>query len=73
MPEPSITAASRRSKLGRCEEAIADLNEAIRLNPTIASAFNSRGVAKAELERHEAAITDFEEAIRLNPEEAGAF
>jgi len=58
------------NRKGEYDRAIADLDEAIRLDPKFALAYNNRGVAyknKGELDR---AITDFDEAIRLNPKYA---
>ena len=52
------------------EGAINDYNEAIRLNPQDALAYNNRGLAKKEKEDLEGAINDYNEAIRLNPQEA---
>ena len=52
--------------------AIVDLDEAIRLDPNNASAYNSRGAAwygKGEFDR---AITDYDEALRLDPDNADA-
>ena len=46
--------------------AISDYNEAIRLNPNNALAYNNRGFAKYELEDKQGAISDYNEAIRLN-------
>ena len=48
--------------------ALADLNEAIRLNPTDASAFAWRGRVWRVREDFDKAIADFNEAIRLDPE-----
>lgn len=55
------------------QAAIADYDEAIRLNPELAEAFNNRGNAKDELGDHAGAIADYDEAIRLKPDYAGAF
>jgi tetratricopeptide (TPR) repeat protein len=62
--------AFNRSKL---DEAIANYDEAIRLKPDFAEAFNNRGYAKSNLGRTEEAIYDFDEAIRLKPNFANAF
>ncbi len=55
------------------DRAIADYNEAIRLNPQLALAFNSRGNAWAEKKEYDHAIADYNEAIRLNPQYSHAF
>ena len=55
------------------EEAVADYDEAIRLNPNDDDAYNNRGIVKANLGQHEEAIADFDEAIRLNPNYAKAY
>ena len=47
--------------------AIRDYDEAIRLNPKNAVAFNNRGVTFELLRQYERAIEDYEEAIRLDP------
>ena len=55
------------------DHAIADYNEAIRLDPEHIMAFNNRGVTysyKGDLDR---ALADYNEAIRINPKFAMAF
>ena len=59
--------------MGQNEAAIADCNEAIRLDPDSAEAYNNRGAAKHELGQYEAAIADCNEAIRLDPDGAKAY
>ena len=51
--------------LGQHAEAIADHDEAIRLETDYAIAYSNRGNAKAALGRREEAIADYDEAIRL--------
>lgn len=58
---------------GRLQEAIAEYDEAIRLNPLDAVAYNNRGNAYNDLGQLERAIADYDEAIRLNPQFAEAY
>ena len=53
--------------LGEYEKAIADDNEAIRLDPKFAIAYYHRGYAYQSLGEYEKAIADDTEAIRLDP------
>jgi len=55
------------------DKAIADCNEAIRLNPNHAIAFNNRGNTYNAKGRYDRAIEDLNQAIRLNPNQAMAF
>ena len=48
-------------------------DEAIRLKPDFAEAYNNRGNAKTDLGQYEAAVADFDEAIRLQPDFANAY
>ena len=52
---------------GDHDKAIADLTEAIRLEPEKASRYLSRGLSHAENGDHDKAIADLTEAIRLEP------
>jgi len=68
-----IQSPHRQRGPGRHEEAIADLDEAIRLAPDHAEAWLNRGLAKGSLGQYEEAIADFDEAIRLAPDHAEAW
>jgi tetratricopeptide (TPR) repeat protein len=50
-------------KKGNYDKAIADLNEAIRLNPSSFSAYNNRGSVWEEKSEYDKAITDYNEAL----------
>ena len=60
-----------QEQLGQYEDAIANYNEAIRLNPNDASAYyQQRALAKAQIGQYEEAIAVYDEAIQLYPDEA---
>jgi tetratricopeptide (TPR) repeat protein len=65
-------AISYRQK-GEIDSALADYNEAIRINPKHARAFNNRGTLYKEKGDLDRAIADFGEAIRLDPKFAAAY
>jgi lipoprotein NlpI len=58
---------------GDHERAIADFNEAIRLRPEYASAYNNRGNAWGNKGNYDRAIADYSEAIRVSPKYALAY
>jgi tetratricopeptide (TPR) repeat protein len=58
---------------GEPDKAIADYNDAIRLNPEYAEAYNNRALTYCDEGDYEEAIADFNEAIRLDPNDAGAY
>ena len=59
--------------LGNKQEAIADFDRAIALNPKYAHTYVNRGNAKSSLGDKQGAITDFSQAITLNPKYALAY
>ena len=52
--------------------ALADCNEAIRLDPTNAYVYNNRGWAWSDKKEYDKAIADYSEAIRFNPKHVRA-
>jgi len=55
------------------DQAIAELTEAIRLNPQYARAYSNRGASYFRKKDYDQAITDLTEAIRLDPRFASAY
>jgi tetratricopeptide (TPR) repeat protein len=53
--------------------AMADYNEAIRLDPTYSSAYDNRGNVKRQKGELNGAMADIDQAIRLNPKNAFAY
>ena len=72
-PKSTAIGAMRRVPWARHEEAIADCDEAIHLQPDYPMAYNNRGNAKSALGRHDDAIADYNLAIRLQPDYAKAY
>jgi tetratricopeptide (TPR) repeat protein len=57
---------------GDFDRAIADYNEAIKLDPNYAPAFNGRGIAYGRKNEFDRAIADYNEAMKLDPNYAAA-
>jgi len=57
----------------RTNLAIADLDEAIRLNTGFAAAYMARGKMRSAFGHFESAIADFTQAIRIEPNNASAY
>jgi len=66
-------AGRQLTQAGRYREAIAELDEAIRLSPRMAAAYNARGYARYLLRNYAGAIEDLTQAIRLNPKYVNAY
>ena len=64
----SVGYLHRKDDINGLETKIDSYDEAIRLKPDYASAYNNRGNAKSDLGRREEAIADYDEAIRLKPD-----
>ncbi|PZV22794.1 MAG: hypothetical protein DCF12_20155, partial [Snowella sp.] len=56
-----------KSDSGDYQGAIADYNQAIKLNPDYALAYCNRGNSKVNLGDYQGAIADYNQAIKLNP------
>ena len=54
-------------------EAIQQLTEAVRLDPTSARSYNARGYAHLRLKHFAEALADFDNAIRLDPNYVNAY
>jgi tetratricopeptide (TPR) repeat protein len=55
------------------DRAIADLDEAIRIDPNYARSFNNRGIVYTKKGQYARAIADFDRAVKLNTNYAVAF
>jgi tetratricopeptide (TPR) repeat protein len=60
-------------ELAQYQQAIADYDQAIDLNPAYAKAYNNRANAYYELAQYQQAIADYDQAIDLNPSYAEAY
>ena len=58
---------------GKFDDAIFDLDAAIRLDPRLERAYAKRGYAQYRNGDFEHAFADFETALRLNPRDASVF
>src|SRR5579872_2404229 len=77
LPAQRAVAAMRRgyayTAKRQYDRALADFDEATRLDPNSADAFAGRGFMNQRLGHHDRAIEDFDQAIRLRPSFHAAF
>ena len=55
------------------DRAIADFNQAIKLDPSFAYPYHNRGLVYSYKEDYDSAIADFNQAIKLDPSDAQAY
>ena len=67
-----VSEGVRLAREGKVEEAIANFNKAIQLNPKNSSAYYHRGNAYVSLENYQDALADYTQAIKINPTDANA-
>ncbi|MFC1864332.1 fused MFS/spermidine synthase [Chloroflexota bacterium] len=58
---------------GELKEAVAEYDEAIRLNPYLAEAYYNRGNTYQKMGQFQRALNDYDEAIRLDPQDNTAY
>jgi len=71
--EPRLRLAVARSVLGRHDDALADLDSALRLEPDLASAWAQKGATLRELGRDAEALAALDKAVGLDPGNAAAW
>ena len=62
-----------KGALNRHQEAIADYEKALQIDPHLAVAYHDRGNAKGVLGRHAEAIADYDKALQIDPQLAAAY
>ena len=73
LPSAYINRGIAYYELGDNQRAIADFNEALRINPNDALAYYDRGIVRVRLGEFQGAIADYSEALRINPNSAAAY
>ena len=58
---------------GEFSEAVRQIDDALKINPNVADAYNNRGNALRKLKRSEQALESYDHAIALKPDDAATF
>jgi tetratricopeptide (TPR) repeat protein len=61
-----------RAIIGELQGALADCNEALRIEPNAAATFDSRGLIYLKMSQWDLAIEDYSSALRIDPKLAGS-
>jgi tetratricopeptide (TPR) repeat protein len=67
-----LSAGARLHVEGRLEDAVAEYDQAIGLDPSNPDAFYNRGLAREEIGESRRALRDFDAALRLKPKQPEA-
>ena len=65
--------SNAKNKMGDYEGAIADCDQALKINPQDVNAYINRGNAKHFMGNHEGAIADYDQALAIDPQLVGAY
>ncbi|MDP4587467.1 MAG: tetratricopeptide repeat protein, partial [Flavobacteriales bacterium] len=58
--------------LGRSEDAMSDLNYAVKLQPDYSYRYSSRAYIRSAMKDYDGALADYRKAVELDPEDAVA-
>jgi tetratricopeptide (TPR) repeat protein len=72
-PQQYLDSGDEYLKAGQTDEAIAQYNKALEINPELAKAYYTRGMAYRSEEKINEALQDFNKAIEINPDYAVAY
>ena len=61
-----------RAIIGELQAALADCDEALRIQPNVAAVFDSRGFTHLKMGQWDTAVTDYNSALRLEPKLASS-
>ena len=62
-----------KTSMGDHEDALTDLERALKIHPQHTGAYNNRGIVRDNMGDHEGAIADYGRALKINPQHAKAY